>query len=119
MKSWTWDDETLLQDVLETVREERRRQFDRYGTNADTEDGTGPETCWLGPLNWMPAKQIEQVLRADYLDFEEEQPVTWVHLVREEVAEAFAESDPERLEAELIQVAALCVSWVEKIRARS
>jgi hypothetical protein len=107
------------QEVLRSVLEERRRQFDKYGTNADTEDGTGPETRWLGPFTGFSAAGIEAVLRADYLDFEEEQPVTWVHLVREEVAEAFAESDPERLEAELIQVAALCVSWVEKIRARS
>ena len=42
-----------------------------------------------------------------------------MHLVREEVAEAFAESDPARLREELIQVAALAVSWVEKIDART
>jgi hypothetical protein len=110
-----WATRGVLQDVLE----ERRRQFDRYGTNADTEDGTGPNVQWLWPFARQSAHQIEEIFRDDYLAFERHHPVTWAHLVREEVAEAFAESDPERLEAELIQVAALCVSWVEKIRARS
>jgi hypothetical protein len=35
--------------------------------------------------------------------------------VREEVAEAFQEADGPALVDELIQVAALCVSWVERL----
>ena len=41
-----------------------------------------------------------------------------MHLLREEIAEVFVESDADRLREELIQVAALAVSWVEKIDAR-
>lgn len=110
----------LTTSVLECVSAERARQYARYGTNADIEDGTGPETRWLGPYTGDSAEQIEKVLRKDYEDYEEEvgKP-TWVHLVREEIAEAFMESDPEKLAAELTQVAALCVSWVEKIEERS
>lgn len=106
---------SVLQDVLE----ERRRQFTRYGDNEDLADGTGPETRWLAPYTGDSAADIERRLRNDYLDYEEENgKPTWVHLVREEISESFVETSPDRLYAELIQVAALCVSWGEKIRAR-
>lgn len=105
--------------VLNDVSEERTRQFRRYGTNDDLKDGTGPETRWLGPYTGVSASMIEADLRAEYEDFEGETgTVTWLHLVREEIAEAFCEDDPSRLRDELIQVAALAVSWVEKIDAR-
>lgn len=101
--------------VLNDVAEERARQFAKYGTNEATPHGTGPEVRWLGPYTGDSASAVEATLRNDYEDYEEDQPVTWVHLLREEVAEAFAEDDPVRLRAELLQVAALAVSWVEKL----
>lgn len=104
--------------VLEDIIAERRRQVAQYGHNEDTPDGTGPETRWLGPFTGLPAHLIQEVLREDYEDYEEEAPVTWVHLIREEIAEAFETSDPDRLYAEVTQVAALCVSWLERQRAR-
>jgi hypothetical protein len=42
-----------------------------------------------------------------------------MHLLREELAEVFQETAPDRLEAELVQLGALCVSWVEKLRRRA
>lgn len=112
-----WQIRTIA--VLENVFEERLRQVEKYGHNETLEDGTGE--CWLpfkGVLA-LTADEIEKGFRADY---EQTEAIygkpTWMDLVREEVAEAFAETDPDRLEAELTQVAALCVSWVEKIRAR-
>lgn len=105
--------------VLNDVRNERREQYRRYGTNDNLQDGTGPNTRWLGPYTGAPANLIEADLRADYEDYEEETGnPTWVHLVREEMAEAFCEDDPARLRDELIQIAALCVAWVEKLDAR-
>lgn len=106
--------------VLLDVFSERKRQVARYGTNDDIEDGTGPETRWAAPVSTKSARELERVFREDYEDYEEEAGnPTWVHLVREELAEAFAEpAGSERLEEELIQVAALCVSWVERLRAR-
>jgi hypothetical protein len=41
--------------------------------------------------------------------------VTWLDILLEEVAEAFAESDLVKLRTELIQVAAVAVRWVEAI----
>lgn len=108
----------MARRVLADVNLERVRQTRRYD-NAETVDGTGPETRWLLPYTNDSATEIEAALRGDYVDFEDEAPVTWVHLVREEVAEAFTETDPEALRAELIQVAALCVSWVEQIDHRA
>lgn len=121
LASEKWQVSTI--QVLEGVFEERKRQVARYGQNDDLEDGTGPDETWLGleldPGETLTATDIEYRLREDYEAHEarHDKP-TWMHLVREEIAEAFAESDPTRLEEELVQVAALCVSWVESIRLR-
>lgn len=104
-------------EVLERVFRERQAQEARYGTeNLTTQSGTGPETRWLCPFTVAPADAIQKWLRRDYEKHEVDAPVTWMHLVREEIAEAFQEEDPERLAEELIQVAALCVSWVERLQ---
>jgi len=44
--------------------------------------------------------------------------LTWRDILDEEVQEAFAEHDPPRLRAELIQVAAVASAWVEAIDRR-
>jgi hypothetical protein len=105
--------------VLLEVREERARQFARYGTNRENADGTGPAVAWLSPICRVPADIVETLFRHDYemRELEDGAP-TWMALVREEVAEAFKEEDPLRLRAELLQVAALCVSWMEKLDER-
>lgn len=104
--------------VLDLVLAEREAQEARYGkANVSIVDGTGPETRWLQPLCSFGATEIQKWLRSDYEEYEEEAGApTWVHLVREELAEAFElePSDP-RLAEELVQVAALCVSWVERL----
>lgn len=103
-------------NVLSDVRAERARQFARYGTNEDFLDGTGADVKWFGDVT---AVQAEQTLRTNYEAYEAEHGVvTFRHLVAEEVAEAFQESNPARLRAELLQVAALAVSWIEKIDSR-
>jgi hypothetical protein len=103
-------------NVLSDVRAERARQFARYGTNEDLLDGTGPEVEWF---RFYPAHRVERILRDQYEAHEREfgKP-TFRHLVAEEIAEAFQENSPKRLREELLQVAALAVSWIEKIDAR-
>ena len=44
---------------------------------------------------------------------------TWRAILAEEVAEAFAESDPAKLRAELVQVAAVAVQWIQAIDRRA
>jgi hypothetical protein len=112
-----WQVSTI--QVLEEVFEERLRQVARYGHNDECADGAGPETRWLLPLSSASAAEIQVALRSSYEAFEEETGApTWVHLVLEEVCEAFEAATPDRLEEELLQVAALCVSWVESLRRR-
>ena len=103
--------------VLLEVEREREMQFAKYGANEDLEDGTG--RAWLLPLSQKSPAEIEERFRVDYDKHEARHGrPTWMHMVREEVAEAFQETTAERLREELLQVAALCVSWVEKIDAR-
>lgn len=104
-------------EVLELVFKERLSQELRYGeSNPHLVDGTGPATRWLGPYTGDSAAEIQKELRRDYEDWEHSEGLpTWAHLVREEIAEAFQEEDPRRLAEELVQVAALCVSWVERL----
>lgn len=114
-----WQIGTLA--VMERVFKRRIEQEAKYGdANKVLVDGTGPEVRWLGPYTGDSADTIESTLRRDYEDFEDEAGLpTWAHLVREEVAEAFKETDPTLLTNELLDVAALCVAWVEKIEARA
>lgn len=44
---------------------------------------------------------------------------TWRHILDEEVAEAFACSDPRELRHELEQVAAVAAAWIEALDRRS
>lgn len=41
--------------------------------------------------------------------------LTWLHILAEEVFEAFAETDRQKLRTELVQVAAVAMQWVKAI----
>jgi hypothetical protein len=45
--------------------------------------------------------------------------LTWSNVLTEEVMEAFAEHDEAKLRAELIQVAAVAIRWIEDIDRRA
>lgn len=105
--------------VLARVAWERKRQEMMYPDNDGLLDGTGPGESWLLPYSGHSAVQVEQTFRRDYDHFCEDRGApTWAMLVREEIAEAFQESNADRLSEELLQVAALCVAWVERIDMR-
>lgn len=103
--------------ILGRVWGERHRQEAMYGhINDKLENGTGPAVDWLLPVSPRRADEIQEDFREAYEAYEVKHGLpTWRHLIAEEVAEAFQEDDPERLAEELIQVAALCVSWVERL----
>lgn len=125
MTVWSEEDACNLAGVLQAVAQRRIEQVQRYGHNDDLQDGTGPEAEWLDAvvdvahLGPFDATEIEELLRQEYVKYERDHgSPTWMHLVREEVAEAFMENAPAKLEDELLDVAALCVSWVETLRRR-
>ena len=94
--------------VLAEVRDERSRQDARWGQQ-DHPDGTGQYPEVTAAMAAVLA--TEHAAEGGYLD--------WLHILREEVAEAFAETDPAALRGELLQVAAVAVAWIEAIDRRS
>ncbi|GLZ77095.1 hypothetical protein Afil01_19020 [Actinorhabdospora filicis] len=94
--------------ALADVRAERARQDELWGEQNHV-DGTG-------------MKRHQEALEAtrDITDRSAEVgTLTWAEILSEEVAEALAEHDPVKLRAELIQVAAVAVAWVEAIDRRT
>jgi hypothetical protein len=101
--------------VIAEVIAERRRQDERWGEQ-NHPDGTGPEEIW--ELTGTAA-QVAFSARAECKHNFAACCGTWLDVLLEEVAEAFAESDPTKLRAELIQVAAVAVAWAEAIDRRA
>ena len=89
--------------VLPEIAAERDRQDEKWGEQ-NHPDGTGP--------GYAPdAKRArERCQRAARLGL-----VSYRDILEEEVYEAFAESDPDLLRVELVQVAAVTVAWIEKL----
>jgi len=86
---------------------ERRRQNAKHG-NRDLPDGTGDATAQL----------YASIARQRCDERTEAGVVTWADVLMEEVLEALAESDVTALRAELVQVAAVAVKWIEHIDER-
>lgn len=97
-----------LQVLLEVLAE-RGRQHEKWGQQ-DHIDGTGSYGGLL-TLRLAEAQQARAACKAA-------NPDTWHLILREEVAEAFSETDPAALRAELVQVAAVAVQWIETIDRR-
>lgn len=93
-------------NVLADVRNERWRQEAKYPANYV--DGTGGEY----------AAAICVILRDLCSRSFEVGKCTFAQVLVEELCEALAERDPEKLRAELIQVAAVACKWVEALDAR-
>lgn len=111
---------TVLRDhVLDLVRNERARQIETYGSNDGLDLGFGGNVStypWLSPYTEDAAAVVEETLRTDYEKFEARNgSPTWMHLIREEVAELFDTDTVEDAIDEAVQVAALCVSLVEHL----
>lgn len=115
-----WQVKTIK--VLEKVFEERCAQMKKHGdAMAHLPDGTGPAVEWLEPLSERTALMIQKEFRQDYTAHRgSENPdgqfgqLTRMHLVREELAEAFElDGDDPAFVDEILQVAALCVQWAE------
>lgn len=92
------------QEILVQVMAERNRQDALWGEQ-NHKDGTG-----------SPGYKEESAFFKSMCDEAAKQgTITYRHILQEEVYEAFAESDKSKLRAELIQVAAVAVAWVEKL----
>ncbi|SOD80061.1 hypothetical protein SAMN06272781_6848 [Streptomyces sp. 1222.2] len=93
--------------VLAEVQAERERQDARWGEQ-NHPDGTGALSCVL------ERDKARQGCESAF----QRGAGTWMHVLIEEVFEAFAEEDPAKLRAELVQVAAVAVAWIAAIDRR-
>ncbi|MCM2390174.1 hypothetical protein [Streptomyces albipurpureus] len=98
-----------LQAFAAAVDTERQRQLAKWGDQRHP-DGTGqyPELIVDADVARMACQQAAE---GEYL--------TWLHILREEAAEALAETDPAKLRTELVQIAAVCAAWIHDIDTRT
>lgn len=104
--------------VLDDVAAERRRQDARWGQQ-NYPDGTGPRR--IEPCGGFPITNgaLADSARLHCQRMASATTLTWVDIFREEAREVHAaEPDSDELRAELIQVAAVAVAWVEAIDRR-
>lgn len=106
-------------NVLDEVAEERRRQDAKWGQQNHL-NGTSSDSVWaawitpleeLGPAGIQSREAARRLCDSRF----RQGSGTWLDILLEEVAEAFAEDDVRGLRVELIQVAAVTVAWVEAI----
>ena len=100
--------------VLEEVSAERARQDDKWGEQ-NHPNGTRDDRRMLRDASMPTWGTICYRARGLTDASAKAGSVEYLDILLEEVAEAFSESDPNLLRAELIQVAAVAVAWVEKI----
>jgi hypothetical protein len=99
---------TPLDTVLGEVAYERAGQDEQWGEQ-NHPDGTGQSF-----LDEHVARMARDACKIAAQDG----TLTWRLILNEEFAEACAERDPDRLRAELVQVAAVTVAWIEAIDRR-
>ena len=95
--------------ILAEIAAERSRQDIKHPTSGNLPDGTGGGG---GRETWRNIAQ-HACDRAD-----REGCLTFAHVLDEEASEALAETDPVKLREELVQVAAVCVRWIEALDRR-
>ncbi|MER7213145.1 hypothetical protein ABT340_39290 [Streptosporangium sp. NPDC000239] len=100
--------DAALTHIEEELRAERARQDARWGEQ-NHPDGTG-----LPIYQHSAHRHREHAERAAAAGV-----LAWRDILQEEVYEALAEGDPATLRAELIQVAAVAVAWIEAIDRRT
>ena len=90
--------------VQTEVTAERQEQHSKWGEQ-DHDNGTG----FTGAFEAAESvkHKVDRHARTGTL--------TWTDILAEEVAEAFAEKDPKKIRAELVQVAAVAIAWIECI----
>ena len=90
-------------NILADIAAERVRQIDKWGEERDLPDGT----------KFPGSRDMAVAFREDCQSRFDKNIGTWSDILLEEVYEALDESDWHKLRAELIQVAAVCVAWIE------
>lgn len=95
-----------MKDFAEAVDIERQAQLAKWG-DQNHPDGTGR------PGDREEADRLRAICKANAPAKD-----NWRDILAEEIAEAFAETDPERLCIELVQSAAVIAAWLADLTER-
>jgi hypothetical protein len=105
--------------ALAEVKAERVRQTAKHGDQAHLPNGTGPKRPVFALSSAAAlAEWAKERTKAASQNEGGDGTITFEHILTEEWAEAIAEDDEQRLRAELVQVAAVAVQWIEAIDRR-
>lgn len=105
-------------DVLRAIAEERAAQDAKWGEQ-NLLNGTGGDVLVTLPGGHLvTTESLARLARLECQRFAKAGSVTWLHVIREEFYESLAEDDPMMLRAELTQLAAVAVAWIECIDRR-
>lgn len=120
--------------ILGEIARERMAQRVKHGDQSHLPDGTGPDRRPLDGIVEMFVEPAIPAIPRFYAnplaiaatcatDARSRQDgdgtVSFADILLEEVFEALAEDDPARLRAELVQVAAVAVQWIEALDTRA
>lgn len=94
--------------VIYDLLQERARQDKKWGEQ-NHPNGTGGHLAF----------KLAEWAKSECDEANDEDRQTWKLILQEEVYEAFAESDPDKLRAELVQVIAVATAWVEYLDRQS
>ena len=113
--------------LLQAVADEQARQVEKWGEQNHPDislylpKDTDPERVAQSSdrIRESYARSAEDTKRTNDRIVEADQILGWDTILLEEVYEALEEADPEKLIVELIQVAAVALSYVEAIERRT
>lgn len=104
--------------IIRAINKERERQNMKWGENAQDGLANGVGVARLRGLLAMLIQQPSapsEIAKHSCDEAMKRGTVTFADILIEEVCEALEESNPISLKHELIQVAAVCVKWIEKL----
>lgn len=97
----------------------RQHIFDAIDAERDRQDCIHPGTTQIPDGTGGGGRQTRETIARNACErAQREGLLTHAHVFEEETTEVLAETDPVKLRAELVQVAAVAVKWIEEIDRR-
>ena len=101
-----------MKEIIEQIKAERIRQDNKFGvTSHDSVNPTIPRKFRNKFYGICSEEEARERCEGNHLH----KSITWSHIFIEEVAEVVNSKDERDRREELIQVAAVCIAWLEDI----
>lgn len=109
-----------LGQIAAEIDAERARQDERFGEQNHPDLTGAPEAqCDAREMFDEWAQKYRDINAGDFDPRDPDRRLDWTGILLEEVYEALTEADPERIRAELVQVAAVACAWIDAIDRRN